>query len=184
MREIAYQRSLFGFWIFSVCFTTNDFTRANSFWKPFTKLFGPYSKSTTKQKAKTMNRTSQNSPRSNPMAGRVTLSKARVNTSASVFDKQDACRPRQTGSPSSLNRRPKLPRAKRSHYRCVLNLLANHRAMRLMRSQNFSNQRSPIASGSSCVLCGVKLILRGANRGLYRRSQRRVGSGVAKRGRL
>ena len=33
-------------------------------------------------------------------------------------------------------------------------------------------------------LSGVKLILRGANRGLYRRSQRRVGSGVAKRGRL
>ena len=184
MCEIAYQRSFFGFWTFSVCFTTNDFTRANSFWKPFTKLFGPYSKSTTKQKAKTTNRTSQNSPRSNPMAGRVTLSKARVNASASVFDKQGACRPRQTGSPSSLNRRAKLPRANRSRYRFIPNLLANRGAMRLMRSQNFSNQRSPIASGSSCVLCGVKLILRGANRGLYRRSQRRVGSGVAKRGRL
>ena len=137
MREIAYQRSLFGFWIFSVCFTTNDFTRANSFWKPFTKLFGPYSKSTTKQKAKTTNRTSQNSPRSNPMAGRVTLSKARVNASASVFDKQGACRPRQTGSPSSLNRRAKLPRANRSRYRFIPNLLANRGAMRLMRSQNF-----------------------------------------------
>jgi len=72
MCEIAYQRYFFGFWIFSVCFTTNDFTRANSFWKPFAKLCGPYSKSTTKQKAKTTNRTSQNSPRSNPMAGRVT----------------------------------------------------------------------------------------------------------------
>src|SRR5205823_7824793 len=79
MCEIAFQRSFFGFWIFSVCFTTNDFTRANSFWKPFAKLFGPYSKSTTKQKAKTMKRTSQNSPRSNPMAGRVTRHQWAVN---------------------------------------------------------------------------------------------------------
>src|SRR5438034_1278673 len=75
----TYQRSFFGFWTFSVCFTTNDFTRPNSFWKPFAKLFGPYSKSTTKQKAKTMNRTSQNSPRSNPMAGRVTRHEWAVN---------------------------------------------------------------------------------------------------------
>jgi hypothetical protein len=32
------------------------------------------------------------------------------------------------------------------------------RAMRLMRSQNFSNKRSTIASGSSCVLRGAKLL--------------------------
>jgi len=42
-----------------------------------------------------------------------------------AFDKQDACRPRQTGRPSSLKWRANLPLASRSRYRCVLNVLAN-----------------------------------------------------------
>ena len=119
MYEIVYQCYFFGFWIFSVCFTTNDFTRANSFLEPFTKSRGPYSNKTTKAKARTINKTSQKSPRSNAMIDRVTRSKERVNASARVFDKlaaaslsrggRDACRLGQTGSPSSLNRRPKLP---------------------------------------------------------------------------
>jgi hypothetical protein len=39
-----------------------------------------------------------------------------------------------------------------------VNSLANRGAMRLRRSQNFSNKRSTIASGSSCVLRGSKLL--------------------------
>ena len=158
MCEIAYQRYFFGFWIFSVCFTTNDFTRANSFWKPFTKLFGPYSKSTTKQKAKTTNRTSQNSLRSNPMAGRVTLSKARVNASASMFDKQGACRPRQTGSPFFLESESETPAREPFPLPMYPELTREPRGYAVDAIAEFSNKRSPIASGSSCVLRGVKLL--------------------------
>jgi hypothetical protein len=92
MFEIAYQRYFFGFWIFSVCFTTKDFKRANSFLEPFAKSRGPYSKSTTKQKARTMNKTSQKSPRSNAMVDRLTCSNERVNVAAS----------RSTSSPQSV----------------------------------------------------------------------------------
>ena len=73
------QRCFFGFSTFSVCLTTNDFTRANSFLQPFAKSRGPYSNSTTKQKARTAKRTSQNNPRSNAMAGRLACSEGMVN---------------------------------------------------------------------------------------------------------
>jgi len=90
--EIAYQRYFFGFWIFSVCFTTKDFKRANSFLEPFAKSRGPYSKSTTKQKARTMNKTSQKSPRSNAMVDRLTCSNERVNGRGESLDKFAAVR--------------------------------------------------------------------------------------------
>ena len=55
------------------------FTRSNSFWNPLTKSCVPYSNSTTKQKVKNTNRTSQKRPRSNPMGLMVTYSPAEVN---------------------------------------------------------------------------------------------------------
>ena len=73
------QRCFFGFCIFSVCFTTNDFTRANSFRHPFAKSRGPYSNRTTKQKARTTNRTSQKSPRNKAMNERLSCSTWTVN---------------------------------------------------------------------------------------------------------
>ncbi len=57
------------------------------------------------------------------------------------------------------------------------------RAMRLMRSQNFSNRDRQLDLVALRLARG-EITLRGADRELYRRSQRRVGSGVAKRGRL
>ncbi len=66
-RTTPYQRFFFVFPIPSVCFTTNDFTRAYSFRTPLAKSRGPYSNSTTKQKVKTMKRANQKSPRSNAM---------------------------------------------------------------------------------------------------------------------
>ena len=113
------QRCFFGFSTFSVCLTTNDFTRANSFLQPFAKSRGPYSNSTTKQKARTAKRTSQNNPRSNAMAGRLACSEGMVNAMGPYSTSspprvrpvagRDACRPRQTGSLSSLKRAAELP---------------------------------------------------------------------------
>ena len=51
----------------AVCFATRDFTRAHSFFTPLAKSRGPYSKSTTKLKVKTMNRTNQKNPRRSAM---------------------------------------------------------------------------------------------------------------------
>ena len=51
----------------AVCFTTKDFTRADSFLTPLAKSRGPYSNSTTKLKVKTMNRTNQKNPRRSAM---------------------------------------------------------------------------------------------------------------------
>ena len=61
------QRFFFFSPIPSVCFTTNDFTRAYSFCTPLAKSRGPYSNSTTKQKVKRMKRPNQKSPRSSAM---------------------------------------------------------------------------------------------------------------------
>ncbi len=104
------QRCFFGFSTFSVCLTTNDFTRANSFLQPFAKSRGPYSNSTTKQKARTAKRTSQNNPRSNAMAGRLACSEGMVN----------AMGPYSTSSPPRV--RPvadKIPRRPPSHDGCA-----------------------------------------------------------------
>lgn len=66
-RTVPCQRFFFVFPIPSVCFTTNDVTRAYSFRTPLAKSRGPYSNSTTKEKVKTINRANQKSPRSSAM---------------------------------------------------------------------------------------------------------------------
>jgi hypothetical protein len=76
-----------GFSIFSACFTTKVFTRANYFWKHLTKSRGPYSNRTTKEKARTIKRTSQKSPRNKAMNDRLSCSRWRVNAPEDLFDK-------------------------------------------------------------------------------------------------
>jgi hypothetical protein len=92
------QRCFFGFCIFSVCFTTNDFTRSNSFRHPFAKSRGPYSNRTTKQKARTTNRTSQKSPRNKAMNERLSCSTRTVNAARGPSSPQ-----RASGGQASLS---------------------------------------------------------------------------------
>src|SRR5205823_3210364 len=69
----------FGFSALPTCFITNILTRLNSFWNPLVKSCVPYSKRTTKQNVKKINRTIQNIPRNSDMAASLTEAEFWVN---------------------------------------------------------------------------------------------------------